>query len=557
MGSNPIVGFGLSRDIRHAASLPTGSYRSSKVRGGGTRVSVIASPVLVGAVTVLIVIVGVYLAYNANKGLPFVPTYDLKADIPNGQKLIEGNEVRLGGFLVGVVDKMAPKTITENGQTKTIAEVDIKLQKAVDPLPVDTRIAVRPRSALGLKYLDIIPGKSKKTLQAGDTIHIGQAASQAVEYEDVFSTFDKPTRDNSRTALKGFGDAFAARGTSINEAIHAFNPLFTHLTPVMQKLSDPDTRLVNFFKNINQASEQVVPVARVQAGVFGKMAKTFDAFSACAKCLQDTIAKSPPTLAVGATSFHYQRPFLLEFTKLSRDLKPTVATLHNKLGTINSALETGTPVLLRTPEMNKATGKVFQALDALGRNPNTMLPLQDLRTPSAVLRPLAEYVAPYNPVCNNGTAFFTGLADHMSEDVAGGTSEVVLVRNGTNDQQHSFNQNESERQADVPNNKDPQKYVDKEGNHYQVLHGEAYGPAVDAHGNADCQAGQYGYIDGPHNAPDAAYKPADIGPNESFKDWENTKGGGSHTSSRMDHPGLAGPTYVGRKLGIDNIKDVP
>ena len=31
----------------------------------------IASPVLVGAVTVLIVIVGVYLAYNANKGLPF------------------------------------------------------------------------------------------------------------------------------------------------------------------------------------------------------------------------------------------------------------------------------------------------------------------------------------------------------------------------------------------------------------------------------------------------------------------------------------------------------
>src|SRR3954453_23043332 len=101
--------------------------------GRESRASVIASPVLVGAVTVLIVIVGVYLAYNANKGLPFVATYDLKAEVPNGQKLIEGNEIRLGGFRVGVVDKMEPETVTVNGQTKTIALVEMKLDKAVNP----------------------------------------------------------------------------------------------------------------------------------------------------------------------------------------------------------------------------------------------------------------------------------------------------------------------------------------------------------------------------------------------------------------------------------------
>ncbi|HEX6714036.1 MAG TPA: MlaD family protein, partial [Thermoleophilaceae bacterium] len=204
--------------------------------------------------TVLILIVGVYLAYNANKGLPFVPTYDLKAEIPNGQKLIEGNEIRLGGFLVGTVNKMQPKTVFVNGKPKTIAVVDMKLSKDVQPLGVDTRIAVRPRSALGLKYLDIVPGRSKKTWQQGDTIPLRQAHAPAVEYEDVFSTFDAKTRDNSRTALKGFGDAFAGRGPSINEAIGAFNPFFTHLTPVMRTLSDPNTRLENFFKNINQAS---------------------------------------------------------------------------------------------------------------------------------------------------------------------------------------------------------------------------------------------------------------------------------------------------------------
>ena len=49
-----------------------------------------ASPVLVGAVTVLVTIVAVFLSYNANSGLPFVPTYDLKANLPERGAAREG-----------------------------------------------------------------------------------------------------------------------------------------------------------------------------------------------------------------------------------------------------------------------------------------------------------------------------------------------------------------------------------------------------------------------------------------------------------------------------------
>src|SRR3954454_23960811 len=105
---------------------------------GKTSASAIASPVLVGAVTVLIVIVGVYLAYNANKGLPFVPTYDIKAEIPNGQKLIAGNEVRLGGFRVGVVNDVRPVIRNVDGKPKAVALVDMKVDKVAAPLGVDT-----------------------------------------------------------------------------------------------------------------------------------------------------------------------------------------------------------------------------------------------------------------------------------------------------------------------------------------------------------------------------------------------------------------------------------
>ena len=47
-------------------------------RGG----SIAANPVLIGAATVLVVLVAVFLSYNANNGLPFVPTYELTAEVP-------------------------------------------------------------------------------------------------------------------------------------------------------------------------------------------------------------------------------------------------------------------------------------------------------------------------------------------------------------------------------------------------------------------------------------------------------------------------------------------
>src|SRR5438067_11550043 len=96
-----------------------------------SRAAVVASPVLVGAVTVLIVIVGVYLAYNANAGLPFVPTYDLNAELPNGAKLVAGNDVRLGGFRIGTINEVAPVEKTVGGGAQAVALVKMKLSKSV------------------------------------------------------------------------------------------------------------------------------------------------------------------------------------------------------------------------------------------------------------------------------------------------------------------------------------------------------------------------------------------------------------------------------------------
>src|SRR6478672_11717206 len=129
------------------------------MRNRGGLQGVASSPILVGAVTILIVIVAVFLAYNANNGLPFVSTYNLKAKVPNANALVKGNDIRIGGTLVGTVKSVVP---VQEADGKVAAELSLSFDKSVDPLPVDSTITIRPKSALGLKFLQVSPGHASK-----------------------------------------------------------------------------------------------------------------------------------------------------------------------------------------------------------------------------------------------------------------------------------------------------------------------------------------------------------------------------------------------------------
>src|SRR3954468_44359 len=208
------------------------------------------SPVLVGALTVLVVIVAVFLSYNANKGLPFVPTYDIGADLPNGAQLVAGNEVRIGGFPVGVVDTI---TARRRPDGTTYATIHMKLQSDVEPLPMDSTLIVRSRSALGLKYVEITPGSAARGFRAGATIPLSNATPHPVEIDQVLNTFDLKTRNGARKSLEGIGNTLAGRGQDLNEAIRLLPPLLTNLEPVMRNLSDPRTHLSRFFPALERA----------------------------------------------------------------------------------------------------------------------------------------------------------------------------------------------------------------------------------------------------------------------------------------------------------------
>src|SRR5829696_9236816 len=123
----------------------------------GGRGGIAGNPVLIGAATVLVVLVAVFLSYNANQGLPFVPTYNLEVETPSAANLVRGNEVRIGGTRVGSVDAI---DVERREDGTSIAVLGLKLEKSAEPLPKDSTVIIRPRSALGLKYVELTRGTS-------------------------------------------------------------------------------------------------------------------------------------------------------------------------------------------------------------------------------------------------------------------------------------------------------------------------------------------------------------------------------------------------------------
>ena len=456
--------------------------------------SVVANPVLVGAVTVLVVVVAVFLAYNANNGLPFVPTTEIKVQLANGSNLVKGNEVREGGYRIGVISGISP--IALNGKAENVgaekgvdqptvgAQVTVKLDKKTGKLPTDSTVEVRPRSALGLKYLQLTRGKSTtKFLKDGDTIPVSQT-KVPVQIDDVFKIFDRPTRIAEEDNLTGFGNALTERGPDLNQTVQVAPSFFTHLAPVMSNLADNRTQLARFFTTLDRFSGVLAPVAGVNAQLFTDMGTTFAALSRDPKALKATIAKAPPTLDVSTRSLHDQMPFLNDTTKFGHDLDLATGELRRALPIVNPALRTGIPVLKRSTELNDDLRESLGALRDLSQAPTTNLALRGLMATVGTLNPTLRYLGPYVTVCNFWNYFWTFLAEQFSEDDPTGNTQRALFQ-FANHQKNSVGTSNATGPANgenVPPGEDP-----------EYLHAQPYGAAVDDQGNADCEAGQRGY----------------------------------------------------------------
>ena len=446
--------------------------------------SIVASPVLIGAVTVLVTFVAVFLAYNANQGLPFVPNLEVKVLADNASAVGRGAEVREGGIRIGFVREVRTRALA-NG--RAAAEIHAVLEADEGEIPADTVFTIRPRSPLGLKYLEMARGTAAETAQQDHVFPVEQTI-RPVDFDDVARIYDGPTRRGIQRSLDGYGTALAGRGTFLNQGIEELPRVFRHLAPVMRTLADRDTRLGRFFSEAADAARIVAPLAEEQSDFFTQAGLTFEAISREPEALKATIERTHPALQAGIDSFPVQRPFLSDSAALAREMQPVARELRPALPDLNSALERGIPVTERSAGFYGQLRPALVSLRDLMEDPATGVALRGLTANVTSLKPQIRYLGPYQTVCNYWTYFFTFLGEHVSQEGPYGYSQRAAIKS-TGQQ----NNNPSSMGSAMPANGKGYREEARFRGDPVHLHATPYNAAIDEQGNADCENGQRGY----------------------------------------------------------------
>jgi ABC-type transporter Mla subunit MlaD len=378
-----------------------------------------SNPILVGALTVLVTVAAVSLAYQADNGLPFVPKYSLHLQIPDAEELTHGNEVHMGGALIGLVTSVDP---ARSASGQPIAVMNMALDKNVQPLPRDSTFIVRLKGSIGLKYVDVTKGRSTATWPNGATIPLGHSGADT-DLDQLFGMFTPRTRTGVSESTIGFSDALAGRGDDINNAIGAFVPLVTDLGPVAVNLASRQTDLAGFFHGLESFSSAVAPVASTQADLYTNLDTTFKALASIAvPYLQNWISETPPTFETVIADSPAEQSFLTDTASLFADLRPGFATFPKTAPILADAFAEGARNLPASEKLDQRLLSLSQTLEHFGQNPTVQQALNRLTVTAHSLRSPLSFLTPAQSTCNYVTLFLRNIASSLSERLETGSA---------------------------------------------------------------------------------------------------------------------------------------
>ncbi|MCO5316795.1 MAG: MlaD family protein, partial [Solirubrobacterales bacterium] len=163
-------------------------------------------PLFFGAVAVVLVVIGLYLAFT--KTIPFTsPEYELKATFSNAVNIALKSPVRVAGINVGKVTKV------EGRGNNTV--VTFTVDQEGRPIREDAAARIRPRLFLeGNWFIDLDPGTpDSKEMPDKGMIPLSHTAT-SVQVGDVLRTLQTPERANIQRLLESLGTGLNEKPTA-------------------------------------------------------------------------------------------------------------------------------------------------------------------------------------------------------------------------------------------------------------------------------------------------------------------------------------------------------
>lgn len=319
------------------------------------------------------VLIGIVTYFAFAKRVPLVHGYRAEAVFSNSSQLRKGSPVRIAGVDVGKVVGLADGP-------GTTAIVKMEFKDAALPIHQDATLRIRPRLFLeGGFYIELRPGSpSAPKLNADGTIPLGQT-SVPVQFDQVLTSLDHPTRESIRRTVTNLADALDnGAAKAIGDSAKPFIPAFRNTAIVAQAARGVEShdlsRMVAGLSSITgtlaandqQLGDLVTSLARTSGALAAEQGNVRASISSLDQLMQS----APPSLRAIDRSL----PSLQRFAVALRPSLPqTPATLRH----VDALLAQAEP-LVRPAELPALLTKLtptVKRLPTLSKRLTTLFPL--------------------------------------------------------------------------------------------------------------------------------------------------------------------------------------
>ncbi len=198
---------------------------------------------LVAAFAAIVVAVIVIQRVSAPASyLMHIPAADASGIFP-------GSNVTIAGANAGTVQSVS---LAPNGDAVITAAID----QAFAPVHTDATAQLRPKSLLGEMYVAIDPGSPGPALPSGATLPRLQV-NRSTDLQQVFNTFDQPTRAKLRTLVDELGGGLAGRGDQLNQSIPSGQRDVADLAQISATLNARDAELQAVIASLNTVATEL------------------------------------------------------------------------------------------------------------------------------------------------------------------------------------------------------------------------------------------------------------------------------------------------------------
>ncbi len=280
------------------------------------------------ALTCFSLLLFLWLAFGGP--IPLKPQgYRVQVAFTDAATLADQAEVRTAGVPIGrVVDKQL-----DPGGNKTLATIELESKYA--PMKADARAILRQKTLLGETYVEVTMGsRDAPNVAEGGRLPDGRVA-QAVEFDELFSIFDDPTRKAFREWMASAAKAGAGRGRDLNDALGNLPVFAENAQGVLDVLDDRRAALRDLVRNTGKTFEELTAdegalteLTQRNTELFGELSERRDALAASIRIFPTFLDETKLTLARLRTFSINTEPLIADLDPVLDDLQPTLVSLR-------------------------------------------------------------------------------------------------------------------------------------------------------------------------------------------------------------------------------------